>query len=205
MLDNIELNANPAPMATAVIDVFERDGFLRLKEFFSPTLMERHGSPIALPGMPKKNAWRANDAVKEFVHGKRLAGIAAQLLGVMRVRLLGDEVFCQQPGAKETEWRVGQGDDVITVWVPLQETTLAMGPIAYAAASHHARRPPEPGRFRDDAEPYELGELSFHSGWTYYRFGANTTSMPSWALAITYAAADVPDEVVDAELNPVLN
>ena len=146
MLDNVELNAHPPELGEAVKAVYERDGFLRFKEFFSPDLIERHAGPIKQRGAPSHNAWRTNDGIKEFVFGRRLAGIAAQLMGADHVRLVRDDVSCQQTGDKETEWRSNESDDLITVWVPIQETTLDMGPIAYAVGSHHHKKPPEAGR-----------------------------------------------------------
>ncbi len=204
VLDNVELNAVPAPMARSAIAVYRRDGFLRLKDFFSPKLIERHGLCVRLPGSQKINLWRDSEPVRDFVFGKRLAAFAAQLMSVERVRLFGDEVHCQLPGAKATEWRVGPAVEGISVWIPLQETALAMGPLAYAVASHLQRHPLDPARFQIDVAPYECGEVSFHSVRTTCRYGANRTAHPSWSFGVTYLAAGA-DEVVDEKLNPVLN
>ena len=203
MLDNIELNAAPPPLGKEVIAVYERDGFLRLKEFFSEQLLERYAAALGETG-ERENLWRSNAAVKEFVFGRRLAAIAAQLLGAERVHLLRDRVYNNAPGAKESAWEAEGNAHAVTAWVPLQETTLNMGPIDYAVASHHARRPPDVGHVREDIEPYEAGEVSFHSGWTYFRTGANRTGEVVFVLAITYFA-QAPGEVVDSGSHPALN
>jgi hypothetical protein len=34
--------------------------------------------------------------------------------------------------------------------------------------------------------PFDLGEVSFHSGWTYHRAGPNTTENPRAVMTIIY-------------------
>jgi hypothetical protein len=35
-------------------------------------------------------------------------------------------------------------------------------------------------------DPFELGEVSFHSGWTFHRAGPNRTSHPRSVMTIIY-------------------
>ena len=269
VLDNIELHAAPSPLLPEVLAVYERDGFVRLKDFFSAKLLERYAREITAEVLRRNdqvlpldqrdtyhkaflqvtNLWRTNDIVKEFVFGKRLASIAAQLLRVPRVRLYHDQALYKEPGGGRTPWHADQfywpldSDKTITVWIPLQETPLAMGPIAFAAGSQKmtagrdleisdesdraVRKAIEAGRYRLDAEPFELGEVSFHSGWTFHHTEPNRTGLPRAAMTIIYMADGIrltepareqhrqdwkafmpgaePGEVVDSPLNPVLN
>ncbi len=195
------------------------------------------------------NLWRTNDVAREFVFGKRLASIAAQLLGVERVRLYHDQALYKEAGGGITPWHADQfywplsSDRTITAWVPLQETPLEMGPLAFAAGSHRMtfgrdleisdeserslRKALESGRFRDVERPFALGDVSFHSGWTFHHTGANRSAQPRAAMTVIYMADGIrltqparrqhvldweafmpgvqPGEVVDSPLNPVLN
>lgn len=195
------------------------------------------------------NLWRTNDAAREFVFGKRLASIAAQLLGVEHVRLYHDQALYKEPGGGITPWHADQfywplsSEKTVTAWVPLQATPLEMGPLAFAAGSHRMtfgrdleisdeserslRKALESGRFREVNEPFEAGEVSFHSGWTFHHTGANTSERPRAVMTVIYMADGIrlaeptrrqhyadweafmpgvqPGEVVDSPLNPVLN
>ena len=75
-------------------------------------------------------------------------------------------------------------------------------------------------------EPFALGDVSFHLGWTYHRAGSNLTDRPRRAFTIIYLedgarlieprrpeheadrdafiAGREPGELVDTELNPLL-
>ena len=46
-------------------------------------------------------------------------------------------------------------------------------------------------------EPYELGEVSFHLGWTLHRAGPNTTGQPRKVHTIAYMDKDMPLHVSD--------
>jgi ectoine hydroxylase-related dioxygenase (phytanoyl-CoA dioxygenase family) len=269
LLENIELHAPPAPLSDDVIGVYERDGFVRLKEVFSPGLLQRYGHEITAEVARRNsqtrpleerdtyhkaflqvtNLWRTNEVVKAFVFGKRLATIAADLLRVNRVRLYHDQALLKEPGGGMTPWHADQyywpldSDKTITAWIPLQETPLAMGPLAFAAGSHRMttgrdlkigddgdrmiRAALESAKLREDVHPFELGEVSFHSGWTFHHTAPNRTPVPRGAMTIIYMADGIrltpairpeheadraafmpgvePGEVVDSELNPVLN
>jgi len=82
-----------------------------------------------------------------------------------------------------------------------------MGPLAFAAGSHRftfGRELP----ISDDSEamieralteqhfpyiddPFELGEVSFHYGWTFHRADANTTNQPRRVMTIIYMDAEM--------------
>lgn len=48
--------------------------------------------------MQVMNLWRHSDRVRELVHSPRLAGLAAELMGVSGVRLYHDQALYKQPG-----------------------------------------------------------------------------------------------------------
>jgi ectoine hydroxylase-related dioxygenase (phytanoyl-CoA dioxygenase family) len=39
--------------------------------------------------------------------------------------------------------------------------------------------------------PYRLGDVSFHSGWTFHRASGNGTSVPRRVMTIIYMDADI--------------
>jgi hypothetical protein len=40
-------------------------------------------------------------------------------------------------------------------------------------------------------DPFELGEVSFHSGWTFHRAGPNRTERPRSVMTIIYMDRDI--------------
>lgn len=159
------------------------------------------------------NIWEENAIVKEFVMGKRLARIATQLMGVKGVRMYHDQALYKEGGGGVTPWHADQyywplsNPNTITAWIPLQYTPQNMGPLAFAARSQHM----EFGRdlpISDESEaklqqalkdanfeyidtPFDLGEVSFHYGWTYHRAGPNTSNEPRKVMTIIYMDQDI--------------
>jgi ectoine hydroxylase-related dioxygenase (phytanoyl-CoA dioxygenase family) len=159
------------------------------------------------------NLWRHGDRTREFVFGKRLAAIAAALLEVEGVRLYHDQALYKEPGGGITPAHADQyywplsSDRTVTAWIPMQSVSQEMGPLAFFAGS----RSMEFGRnlrisdeseamisqaVRDHGfsivdEPFELGEVSFHLGWTFHRAGPNRTSRPRSVMTIIYMDRDM--------------
>lgn len=169
------------------------------------------------------NLWRVSDDVKHFVFGQRLAHIAAQLLRVDKVRLYHDQSLYKEPSGGITPAHADQyywplaSDRTITVWIPLQPTPLEMGPLEFFKGSHRTsigRDLPisneseaqicadmEARGFDVDRTGYDLGDVSFHAGWTFHRAGANLTDQPRSVMTIIYMDADmrVADPVNDMQ------
>ncbi|MEN9884711.1 MAG: hypothetical protein RLZZ420_1928 [Bacteroidota bacterium] len=154
------------------------------------------------------NIWCNAESVKSFVFSKRLAGIAAQLLEVSGVRLYHDQALFKEPGGGHTPWHADQyywplaTDRTVTAWIPLQDTPLEMGALEFSAGSSSltdgrdkeisdesqqfiATLLKETG-FPHVIEPYALGEVSFHTGWTYHRAGPNTTTNMRKVMTMIY-------------------
>lgn len=157
------------------------------------------------------NLWTRSPLVREFVFSKRLAKIAADLMRVRGVRLWHDQALYKEPGGGFTPWHVDQqywpmaSANSITAWIPLQPVPLEMGPLCFGRGSHlrrigrdleiSAESESQIGRdVREHnidyvQEPYELGEVSFHLGWTLHRAGPNTTDSPRRVFTIIYMDA----------------
>lgn len=194
------------------------------------------------------NIWTKSPMVKEIVFSKRLAKIAADLMEVNGVRMYHDQALFKEPGGGHTPWHADQyywplaSDNTVTAWIPLQETGLELGPVEFSAKSQQLQE----GRtlkisddsevliqkkltlhdFEKVVEPFELGEISFHSGWVFHRAGENKTNQMRKVMTVIYMEKDMrlkePDnenqqadwdtwcpgavvgELIDTPLNPVL-
>lgn len=192
------------------------------------------------------NIWPHDDVVREFVFSPRLARLAAELMEVDGVRMYHDQALFKEPGGGFTPWHADQqywpmaSDRSVTAWIPLQATPVGMGPLQFAIGSQRCAfgRDLEisdeserliAGSLRDlpkDETPYDLGEVSFHAGWTFHRAGPNSTAAMRGIMTIIYMDADmrlappanprqandargwcpgvVVGEVIDSPLNPVI-
>ncbi len=159
------------------------------------------------------NLWRESEEVRRLVFSKRLAGIAATLLGVPNVRLYHDQALYKEPGGGFTPWHADQyywplaTAKTVTAWIPLQETPLPMGPLEFSAASHTLTAGRDlsisdesealiqaelaKAKFAHVVEPFALGEVSFHTGWLFHRAGPNTTDTPRRVMTIIYMDAEM--------------
>ncbi|MFO0506833.1 MAG: phytanoyl-CoA dioxygenase family protein, partial [Chryseotalea sp.] len=144
------------------------------------------------------NLWVKNPIVKELIFSKRLAKIASDLMEVDGVRLYHDQALFKESGGGITPWHADQyywpleTDKTITAWIPLQETPLTMGPLEFSAGSHRIveGRELEIGDeseqviqnnlrvtdFKHVIEAFDIGEISFHSGWVFHRAGSNVSN-----------------------------
>jgi ectoine hydroxylase-related dioxygenase (phytanoyl-CoA dioxygenase family) len=194
------------------------------------------------------NLWTENELVKSLVFSKRIAKIAADLMQVDGVRLYHDQALFKEAGGGITPWHADQyywplsSDKTVTAWIPLQETPLEMGPLEFSAGSHAIveGRELEIGDqseevlqkklrvtdFQHIIEPFDVGEVSFHSGWVFHRAGANRTNEMRKVMTIIYMDRDMvlknPDninqqndwetwcpgakigEIINTPLNPIL-
>lgn len=219
------------PLTVEQIAFYRKNGYVRLKNVFTPEVLEHYRRAISskvaelntqhLPMEQRSvyqkaflqimNLWLESELVKEFVGSKRLGRIAAELMGCRGVRLYHDQALYKEPGGGITPWHADQyywpvdSDRTTTAWIPLQETPLEMGPLAFAPGSYKI----ETGRdleIGDDSEQkiqrslkaypvhesaFELGEVSFHSGWTFHRAGANRTERPREVMTVIYVDQDI--------------
>lgn len=159
------------------------------------------------------NLWEQSDIVREFVFGRKLARIATELLEVDGIRLYHDQSLMKEGGGGFTPAHADQyywplaNDCTITAWVPLQAVPSEMGPVGFYAGSHRfdfGRDLPisdesearigaemERQRFALIDDPFDLGEVSFHSGWTFHRAGPNRTDLPRSVMTIIYMDKDM--------------
>ncbi|MEO0897732.1 MAG: phytanoyl-CoA dioxygenase family protein [Bacteroidota bacterium] len=159
------------------------------------------------------NLWQEDAIIKELIFSKRLASLAAQLMEVDGVRLYHDQALFKEAGGGITPWHADQyywplaTDKTITAWIPLQETPLDMGPLEFSSGSHQIvegrdleisdeseQKIQERLRvtdFQHIKQPFDAGEISFHSGWVFHRAGANQTEQMRKVMTIIYMDKDM--------------
>lgn len=88
------------------------------------------------------NLWCVDERVKKFVLARRLAKIAADLMGVPNVRIYHDQALFKEPGGGPTPWHQDQyywpldTHNTITMWMPLINIDVDMGMLTFATGSH---------------------------------------------------------------------
>ncbi|MFD2932493.1 phytanoyl-CoA dioxygenase family protein [Spirosoma flavum] len=229
LLNELDSDYTVSPEAIAF---YREKGYVKLKDVLSPTVLDYYGSIITdlvfrlntlIKPMEERttyeraflqimNLWREDEEAKAFVFSKRLAKIATDLMGVQGVRIYHDQALYKEPSGGITPWHADQfywplaSPNTVTVWIPLQETPMAMGPLAFAEGSQHV----EIGRdveISDTSEkiladelqrqnfnvhdtPFDLGEVSYHAGWTFHRAGPNASNHPRKVMTMIYMDKD---------------
>lgn len=194
------------------------------------------------------NLWQHDERIKYLVFSKRIARLAADLMQCSGCRLYHDQALFKEPGGGITPWHADQyywplnSDKTTTAWIPLQAIMPEMGPLEFSAGSHIITegRDLEIGddseekiqkrlritNFKHVIEPFELGEVSFHSGWVFHRAGANQTEHMRKVMTIiymdesmrlkqpenenqvndwnTWCPGAIVGEIIDTPLNPIL-
>lgn len=194
------------------------------------------------------NLWTRNEQIRRLAFSQRLAGIAADLMGTRGVRMWHDQALYKERSGGFTPWHVDQqywpmaSPHSITAWIPLQPVPIEMGPLCFGRGSHYKRigrdleisaeseaqirEAVRKEKIDEVQEPYALGDVSFHLGWTLHRAGPNTTNNIRRVFTVIYMDADMRlaapknknqqvdwetwtpstqiGEIMDDPLNPVL-
>jgi ectoine hydroxylase-related dioxygenase (phytanoyl-CoA dioxygenase family) len=218
----------------AVIDRFRADGYARLPNVLRAEMLAEFAPEIdrivaernRLASIPLEertlydkafiqvcNLWRESERVCELAFSKRLARIAAELLGVCGVRMWHDQALYKEPSGGVTPWHVDQqywpmaSSMCITAWIPLQAVPIEMGPLLFGRGSHRKRIGREleisaeseqeisaavsREKIAEVQEPFALGDVSFHLGWTLHRAGPNISSSCRRVFTIIYMDMDM--------------
>lgn len=219
----------PYPLDEATIRRFREDGFVRLPGVLSAELLREFGPEIdrlveesnRLKNIPMEerslydqafiqvcNLWTRSERVRRLAFGKRLARIAAELMGTRGVRMWHDQALYKEPSGGFTPWHVDQqywpmaSSYSITAWIPLVPVPLEMGPLCFGRGSHrkhigrdleisaeseqHIAEAVRREKIVEVQEPFALGDVSYHLGWTLHRAGPNKTDRPRRVFTIIY-------------------
>ncbi len=157
------------------------------------------------------NLWRQDHDVARFTLAERFAGVAADLLGVERVRIYHDQALFKEAGGGVTPWHQDalywplEAEKTLTMWMPLVDVTDNMGGMSFARGSHlegalssygisdesetHFRRLLDTGRFPvDGPTAIRAGDATFHAGWTLHRAHPNTSQTMREVMTVIYLA-----------------
>lgn len=221
------------PITSDQVQQFDQQGFIRLGGVLSPDEIAQYKDEISskvfelntmhLPLEERStyhkaflqvtNLRKESELVDQFVRSRRLAQIAAELLQVDAVRIYHDQALYKEPSGGVTPWHADQyywplsSDRTVTIWIPLQDTPLEMGPLEFAVGSHtfdygrdlnigdeserRIQTAVEAEGFPVDREPYQLGDVSYHLGWTFHHASPNESTAPRRVMTIIYADADI--------------
>lgn len=194
------------------------------------------------------NIWRHSALVDTFVRSRRLARIATELLGTKGVRMYHDQALYKEAGGGYTPWHVDQyywplgNQNTVTAWIPLDAVPKENGPLEFSKGSQkilfgrefaisdesevEIERNLRRSQLPVISEPFDLGEVSFHYGYTFHRAGPNTSTRARRVMTIIYMDSEMRlvapknenqqadwdhwcpgakiGEVIDTGLNPVL-
>jgi ectoine hydroxylase-related dioxygenase (phytanoyl-CoA dioxygenase family) len=158
------------------------------------------------------NLWRESEIMKQFVLAKRFGHVAAQLMGVERVRIYHDQALFKEAGGGHTPWHQDQfywpldTDNTITMWMPLVDLTQEMGIMRFVSRSHKngyilsteisdaseaffTQYISDNGMAVEGPKRTTAGDATFHSGWTLHNAPPNKTETMREVMTIIYYAA----------------
>ncbi|NND70520.1 MAG: phytanoyl-CoA dioxygenase [Rhodothermales bacterium] len=225
--------SSPYHLDAGAIESYRKDGFVLLEHVVEAQTIDHYRGLISdavvdlntmhLPLEQRNtydraflqvtNLWTKRENVCPLVFSRKLAGIAAELMGVKSVRLYHDQALFKEPGGGHTPWHADQyywplaSDHCVTAWIPLQDTPLEMGPVEFNAGSHRIEdaRDLSISDESDDAitsllssrmhnqrvDPFSKGDVSFHAGWLFHRAGPNRTDTTRGVMCVIYMDADI--------------
>lgn len=157
------------------------------------------------------NLWEADEKVKEFVFTRKFAQIAADLLGVEKVRLYHDQALFKEANGGYTPWHQDQfywnldTPKTITMWMPLVDVSTEMGLMKFARRSHKyglfeavtiSDKSDEIYAEIIENEDFEVsqpiamkaGDATFHYGHTIHSADANFSQITREVMTIIYFA-----------------
>lgn len=157
------------------------------------------------------NLWEVDENVRCFTLAKRFAKIAADLMGVERVRIYHDQALFKEAGGGHTPWHQDQyywpldTDNTVTMWMPLVDISVEMGMLTFASGSHElgfmgnlaisdesetalGNLVKEKGYPITRAETMKAGDATFHSGWTLHAAPGNNSQTMREVMTVIYIA-----------------
>lgn len=221
--------ASEYPLAQSLIEDYRRDGHVMVRGLLSKEEVSvyRHAILDAVAQLSQDvrpleerdtygkaflqimNLWVRDENVRPLVLSKRIAMVAAQLMGVVGARLYHDQALFKEPGGGPTPWHQDQHywpldtDNTITMWMPLVTADTSMGTMRFASGSHEEgylgdmpisdqseamfeQFVAERGYQITESGAMAAGDATFHSGWTLHGAQGNRSSTMREVMTIIY-------------------
>jgi ectoine hydroxylase-related dioxygenase (phytanoyl-CoA dioxygenase family) len=153
------------------------------------------------------------EELRQLVETPIVAAAAARLSGSSEIRLFHDQLIYKPPGAAASDtvvgwhtdrayWQTCSSAEMLTAWIPLQDCTPEMGPLAVLDGSHAwagndglktfhlsdlaalERRIQAGGERRIVPLTLAAGQVSFHHCRTIHASHPNTSRVPRLAFAV---------------------
>jgi ectoine hydroxylase-related dioxygenase (phytanoyl-CoA dioxygenase family) len=157
------------------------------------------------------NLWQVDKDTKKFVIAKRLAKMAADLMGVENVRIYHDQALFKEPGGGPTPWHQDQyywpidTNNTVTMWMPLVDIDVEMGMLTFASGSYvngavfNHEISDESETLFDDyvrdkqfdisrAKTMKAGDATWHRGFTIHNAPGNNSDKMREIMTIIYVA-----------------
>ncbi len=172
------------------------------------------------------NMWVEDEQVRRFTLARRFANIAAELMGVEKVRIYHDQALFKEPGGGHTPWHQDQYywpiDTVktITMWMPLVDIEENMGMLTFASGSQKdgfagsleisddseavlSNLVAAKGYPVTRAQTMKAGDATFHAGWTLHAAPGNYSDKMRQVMTVIYMAdgAQVIESQNDSQEN----
>ncbi|MES2520595.1 MAG: phytanoyl-CoA dioxygenase family protein [Bacteroidota bacterium] len=155
------------------------------------------------------NLWEVDENVRKFTLAKRFGKIAADLMGVEKVRLYHDQALFKEAGGGLTPWHQDQyywpldTKNTITMWMPLVDISVEMGMLTFASGSQElgfmgnleisdkseaflGNIVKENGYPITRAETMKAGDATFHAGWTLHAAPGNSSNKMREVMTIIF-------------------
>ena len=157
------------------------------------------------------NLWRVDEDARKFVLAKRMAKIAADLLGVENVRLYHDQALFKEAGGGPTPWHQDQyywpidTNNTVTMWMPLVDIDVDMGMLTFASGSYtngaifnHEISDESEMAFDEyvkeknfpisRATTMKAGDATWHRGFTIHNAPGNNSAKMREVMTVIYMA-----------------
>lgn len=212
------------------VEAYRRDGFVLLEEFLDDAELARWRDAVddavarrleaaEAPGdayyrrvfLQLQRLADTHDGVAELILDERLGRIAATLAGVEGIRVWHDQALIKPPYGNPTSWHLDDpfwsfsSRDAISVWIALDDATVANGCLWYLPGTHRSARfelveiganfgalfeaYPEWLELQPTAAPCAAGGAVFHNGLVAHAAGANLTPRPRRAMTCAFMPA----------------
>jgi ectoine hydroxylase-related dioxygenase (phytanoyl-CoA dioxygenase family) len=214
------------------IKQYQDNGFIVIEDFLAPKelahwrtvtedavqqrLAERNGltnqnNPDAYYAQVFTQCIRLADThagMAELMLDPRLGEVAGKLAGVSGIRIWHDQALFKPPYGNPTAWHLDNpywsfySPNAISIWVALDDATLANGCLWYLPGTHKTARYdnsgigenlrdlfkvyPEWASLEACAAPARAGSAVFHNGLVAHGAGANMTPRPRRAMTCAY-------------------